>query len=84
MDVHVLRVHEIENLLLQPEALRVLLDRAGRDPDSVQKVLTAAADRFAGVWILQHAAKSVGLTDVRGETRGAAGAMSLELPRRRS
>ena len=58
--VHVLSCHEIENVFLQPEALAILLDRAGRAPESASAVVQAAADHHAGLWIAQRAASVVG------------------------
>ncbi|MGQ0632807.1 MAG: AAA family ATPase [Sporichthyaceae bacterium] len=51
--VHVLGCHEIENLYLQPEALAVLLQRAGRDPNDAVAVVRDAADTYAGLQIVQ-------------------------------
>ncbi len=48
--------HEVENLYLQPEAVAVLLERAGRDLLDATAVIQAAADHFAGLWVAQHAA----------------------------
>jgi energy-coupling factor transporter ATP-binding protein EcfA2 len=73
--IHVLRVHEIENLLLQPDALRELLERSGRNSDDARDVVIAASDRFAGLWILQRAAKAAEVQDLQSAIRGAAGAM---------
>lgn len=56
--IHVLGCHEVENLYLQPEALAVLLQRAGRDPNGAVASVRMAADAFAGLWIVQHAAWS--------------------------
>lgn len=53
---HVLGCHEVENLFLQPEALAVVLQRAGRDPDGAMNVVRDSADDFAGLWVAQHAA----------------------------
>lgn len=54
--VHVLGCHEVENLFLQPDALAVLLQRAGRDPNGAVNVVRDSADDFAGLWVAQHAA----------------------------
>ena len=57
--VHVLTCHEIENVFLQPEALAVLLDRAGRGHDSARAIVREAADHHAGLWIAQRAASAL-------------------------
>ena len=57
--VHVLSCHEIENVFLQPEALEVLLDRAGRGHESASDILRDAADYHAGLWIAQRAASAI-------------------------
>ena len=57
--LHVLWCLEIENLFLDPDALGHLLDQAGRSPDEAQGILRAASDRFAGLWIAEHAAAAV-------------------------
>ena len=57
--VHVLSCHEIENVFLQPEALQILLDRAGRGHESANDIVREAADHFAGLWIAQRAASAV-------------------------
>lgn len=54
--VHILGCHEIENLYLYPEAIRLLLSRAERDPDSAPDLIRDCADASAGLWIAQHAA----------------------------
>lgn len=51
--VFVLGCHEVENLYLQPEALGVLLQRAGRNPAESPMVVRDAADVFAGLWDTQ-------------------------------
>lgn len=58
--VHVLACHEIENVFLQPEALEVLLDRAGRAHKSAGVIVQEAADYHAGLWIAQRAASILG------------------------
>ena len=57
--VHVLSCHEIENVFLQPEALGVLLNRAGRTQDASTAIVQQAADRHAGLWIAQKAASTL-------------------------
>lgn len=57
--VHVLSCHEIENVFLQPEALDVLLDRAGRADESASAIVQQAADHHAGLWIAQRAASTL-------------------------
>ena len=57
--VHVLSCHEIENVFLQPEALDVLLDRAGRTQDSASVIVQEAADHHAGLWIAHRAAAAL-------------------------
>lgn len=54
--VHVLGCHEVENLYLDPGALAVLLERAGRDPTEAMTVVRESADAFAGLWVAHHAA----------------------------
>lgn len=54
--VHVLGCHEIENMFLHPDALRIIGARLGQAEFDPQDRLRDAADAFAGVWILQHAA----------------------------
>ena len=56
---HVLSCHEIENVFLQPEALEVLLDRAGRTQDSASAIVLEAADHHAGLWIAHRAAAAL-------------------------
>ena len=57
--VHVLSCHEIENVFLQPEALEVLLERAGRSDESASSIVQEAADYHAGLWIAQRAASTL-------------------------
>ena len=57
--VHVLICHEIENVFLQPEALDILLDRAGRGHESASAIVQEAADHHAGLWIAQRAASAL-------------------------
>ena len=57
--VHVLSCHEIENVLLQPEALEILLERAGRRDESASAIVQQAADYHAGLWIAQRAASTL-------------------------
>jgi predicted ATPase len=54
--VHVLKVHEIENFLLLPQALELLAQENGDPQESAVGFLRDASDRFAGLWIVQHAA----------------------------
>lgn len=51
--VHTLSCHEIENLFLHPDALKIVADRSNLGV-SVHDVLRAASDRFAGLWILNR------------------------------
>jgi len=76
--VHVLGVHEVENLLLQPEALRVLVQRSGGDPESVLELIRRASDRFAGLWILQRGAHIAEIRDLQSAIRQAAGNMDWD------
>lgn len=55
-EIHVLGCHEVENLYLQPDALAVLLQRAGRDGGEAIATVRTASDAFAGLWVVQHAA----------------------------
>lgn len=57
--VHVLSCHEIENVFLQPDALEVLLERAGRKDESASAIVQEAADYHAGLWIAQRAASTL-------------------------
>lgn len=50
--LHVLEVHEIENMFLHPDVLGELLRRSGRQPDEVHGMLMSASDQFAGRWIV--------------------------------
>jgi len=54
-DVCVLPVHEIENFYLQPEALVLLGQQAGKAPVVVTNALLDASDQFAGRWIRERA-----------------------------
>jgi len=54
--VHVLGVHEIENLLLFPDALVALVARNNDAPERAGELLREACDRFAGIWVCQRAA----------------------------
>ena len=73
--VHVLACHEIENVFLQPEALEVLLDRAGRAHESASAIVQEAADYLAGLWIAQRAAA---LDEGKRPSKGSIGALSDE------
>ena len=74
--VHVLACHEIENVFLQPEALEVLLDRAGRAHESASTIVKEAADHHAGLWIAQRAAAA--LVEGMSPPKGSIGALSDE------
>lgn len=74
--VHVLGCHEVENLFLQPEALRAVADQSGAAVD-VQTAIVDCADRFAGMWVLQYAAVH-GEFSLGGELRRLAGSHSWE------
>jgi energy-coupling factor transporter ATP-binding protein EcfA2 len=76
--IHVLRVLEVENLFLQPEALSRLIERSGGDPGTTEDVIRDASDRFAGLWILHRAAKQADVRDLRTEIRGAAGPLQWD------
>lgn len=54
--VHVLGCHEIENVFLQPEAIDVLLNRAGKTGQSAESVTRECSDIFAGLWVVERAA----------------------------
>ncbi|MER8610600.1 AAA family ATPase [Mesorhizobium sp. M0435] len=51
----VLGVHEVENFFIHPPTLRDFLSVNGGDPDTVDMILIAAADRRAGTWIFDAA-----------------------------
>ena len=51
--VHVMSIHEVENLFLQPALLRHLLADMGRDADDVLRILQEAADPDAGRWAFE-------------------------------
>jgi len=51
----VLGVHEVENFFLHPPTLTEFLTMIGGDPQQVQPVLLASADRRAGTWIFDAA-----------------------------
>lgn len=53
--VHVLGVHEIENLFLIPAALAIFTERNGHPPETAAEHLRDASDHFAGLWIAQRA-----------------------------
>ena len=74
--VHVLSCHEIENVFLQPEALEVLLDRAGRAQERARAIVQEAADHHAGLWIAHRAASA--LDDGMSLPKGSIGALSDE------
>lgn len=54
--LHVLSCHEVENLFLDAPTLELLARRNGEEEPDVPRIVTAVSDRFAGMWILQHAA----------------------------
>ncbi|MCC7078883.1 MAG: AAA family ATPase [Acidimicrobiia bacterium] len=56
--VHVLGCHEVENrhLYLQPDAISILLQRAGRHRDEAATVVRESGDHFAGLWVAHNAA----------------------------
>lgn len=53
--VFVLGVHEVENFFLHPPTLRDVLMVNGGDPEKVENLLLAAADRRAGAWVFDSA-----------------------------
>jgi hypothetical protein len=50
---YILGCHEVENFYLHPGVLQVIRDRAGVH-DTVNDMVQAASDRFAGTWVLQR------------------------------
>ena len=74
--VHVLACHEIENVFLQPEALEILLDRAGRADESARTIVQQAADYHAGLWIAHRAVGH--LVEGMSPSKGSIGALSNE------
>jgi hypothetical protein len=70
--VHVLGVQEIENFLLLPQALELLALENGDTQESAAVFLRDASDRFAGLWIVQHAAIRHKI-DLGAALRGRAG-----------
>ena len=62
--VFVLPVHEVENLFLEPDTLRVLLNRNGRSGVDAGELVRSAADQRAGAWIFQHALSTRNLRDL--------------------
>jgi predicted ATPase len=69
--VHVLGVHEVENLFLEPNAVRRVAERNGVATDPLA-LIRDASDQFAGTWCLQHALATLGRTDSSRETRATA------------
>lgn len=55
--IHVLGCHEIENVFLAPNAIALLLARAGR-ADEPADIIRVASDDTAGLWVAQRAAAS--------------------------
>lgn len=55
LGLHVLAVHEVENLFLHPETLRALCEEIGRDSVDVDALVLSASDARAGSWIFQAA-----------------------------
>lgn len=53
--VHVLAVHEVENLFLHPETVRVLLAQTGKAAIDPRDLIRDASDARAGAWIFQFA-----------------------------
>lgn len=53
--LHVLNVHEIENLFLHPATLRALCVELGGNADDVDGLIVSASDARAGSWIFQAA-----------------------------
>ena len=74
--LHVLGCHEIENVFLQPEAIEILLDRAGRAHESARTIVQKAADYHAGLWIAHRAAWD--LVEGMSPSKGSIGALSNE------
>lgn len=54
-DLHVLGVHEIENLHLHPETVDVILQQNGITDVSASELIQEGADQRAGAWIFQRA-----------------------------
>src|SRR5690606_1899005 len=53
--IFVLPVHEVENLFLHPETLRVLARQNGQTSLDIETCVREAADSRAGSWIFQYA-----------------------------
>jgi ABC-type thiamine transport system ATPase subunit len=73
-DVHVLGVHEVENIFLDPTALAAVAVRNGVTTDSLTLVRDTS-DQFAGTWCLQSALAAMGRRDSTREMRIAANEM---------
>lgn len=56
--VHVLRCHEVENLFLHPDSIGLIAERNGHSLTAIDLTMNAA-DRSAGMWILQCALAKV-------------------------
>lgn len=94
--VHVLSVHEIENLFLQPDLLRRLLADANEDSERVLALLQQASDVDAGRWAFERTqaeekwredaraplsvARGMTWSDVQSDVDGAARAIAAAIP----
>lgn len=63
-NLHVLKVHEVENFYLHPETLSVILQQNGRNELNAQQLIMQEVDSLAGSWVFQYAW-------VRNKYRGA-------------
>lgn len=73
---YVLAVHEIENFLLYPDALTMLLVQAGRDPSEALVLLRQATDPQAGRWMVQFGSLRGAWSGVPSSVRGLAASLT--------
>jgi hypothetical protein len=76
--VHVLGVHEIENLFLAPAALSIFTERNGHPPEQAAEHLRDVSDHFAGHWIAQRAGLRHDI-DLGSALRAQAGQLTWKL-----
>lgn len=53
--IHILAVHEVENLFLHPDTLRCLLEQNGRSQLDPNDLIRRGSEQYAGSWIFQYA-----------------------------